>query len=223
MISIDVERYTTRTSAGGPMAARGVRRTSLIFCAVFLTSGISEAATGSTNTGHIEFERTGAGPTGQVYSANGQNTADAVLEIRRLSGLTWDELSDLFDVSRRSVHHWASGKALSSKHDRMIRQILTVIRHHNRGSSSDMRALLLTAGASGVSIFEQLKRGEFAAVMLRTEPRLIVEPRRIPLSKIAQDARRLPAPALLIDADQERADIPTKARLAQSVRVPKAG
>ena len=222
MISFDEEKYTTRTSAGGPMAAQGLRA-SLIVCAFFLTSGISEAATGSANKGHIEFERTGAGPTGQVDSANVQNTADAVLEIRRLSGLTWDELSDLFDVSRRSVHHWASGKALSSKHDRMIRQILTVIRHHNRGSSSDMRALLLTVGASGVSIFEQLKEGAFASVMLRTEPRLIVEPRRIPLSKIAQDARRLPAPALLIDADQERADIPTKARLAQSVRVLKAG
>lgn len=39
-------------------------------------------------------------------------------------------------------------------------------------------------------------------------------PKRLPLSKVAQEARRPPAPALLLGADQERPNIPAKARVA---------
>ena len=37
-------------------------------------------------------------------------TRKAVSELRRISGLTWEQLAWLFGVSRRSVHFWASGK-----------------------------------------------------------------------------------------------------------------
>src|SRR5262245_15054918 len=36
------------------------------------------------------------------------STGSAVMEIRRLSGLTWEQLSALMGVARRSLHFWAS-------------------------------------------------------------------------------------------------------------------
>ena len=58
-------------------------------------------------------DRTTANPAGSFDFLLGpaESTAEAIMEIRRRSGLTWQELGDLFDVSRRSIHHWANGKA----------------------------------------------------------------------------------------------------------------
>jgi hypothetical protein len=188
---------------------------------LLITSGISEPATGSTYSSYFPFERTAAGPFGQLDSAPARTTAEAVLEIRRRSGLIWEELSDLFDVSRRSVHHWASGKVVSAKHERIIRQMLAAIRHLDRGNVAGTRALLLTTDALGISALDLLKVGNYEEALPRAEPRVIPEQRRMPLSKAAQDARRPPAPGLLLGADQEPADIPAKARVARSARVPK--
>ena len=43
----------------------------------------------------------------------------------------------------------------------------------------------------------------------------------LPLSAEASEARRLPAPTLLLQAEQDRPDIPAKARVARAARVPK--
>ncbi|MYE02765.1 MAG: helix-turn-helix transcriptional regulator [Alphaproteobacteria bacterium] len=51
---------------------------------------------------------------------SGGNAAHALFEIRRLSGLTWQELADLFGVSRRTVHNWANGARPSAEHKRAI-------------------------------------------------------------------------------------------------------
>jgi DNA-binding transcriptional regulator YiaG len=222
MTAVALHDTGLNTSAAGsmfwddPAARAGV--------VVFLVSGwISEPATASTYRSYCPFERTAAGPTGQVDFASAQTTADAVLEIRRLSGLTWEELGDLFDVSRRSVHHWASGKVVSAKHEQTIRQTLIAIRHLDRGSVTDTRALLLTPDTFDVSVIDLLKAGFYRDAMARAEPRMVSERRRLPLSQAARDARRPPAPALLLGADQERPDIPSKARIARVVRASKAG
>jgi hypothetical protein len=207
------------TSAAGPMLwARPV-----VCAGVIGVSGISELATGSTYRNYFPFERTVAGPSEQLDFAPAQTTAEAVLEIRRRSGLTWEELSDLFDVSRRSVHHWASGKVVSAKHERIIRQMLTAIRHLDRRNAAGTRAVLLTTDALGVSALDLLKLGHYEEAMSRAETRTTSERPRMPLSRAAQDARRPPAPGLLLGSDQERADIPAKARVARAARVPKVG
>jgi transcriptional regulator with XRE-family HTH domain len=216
------EDVATHTSAAGPMFwAAPVVRAGLIGV-LLITSGVCEPATGSTYSGYFPFERTAAGPSGQLDFAPAQTTAEAVLEIRRRSGLTWEELSDLFDVSRRSVHHWASGNVVSAKHERIIRQMLTAIRHLDRGNVAGTRAMLLTTDALGVSALDLLKVGLYEEATQRAEPRTISEQRRMPLSQAAQDARRPPAPRLLLGAAHEPADIPAKARVARAARVPKA-
>ena len=109
-------------------------------------------------------ERTAADPVGRCDFLLGpaESTAEAIMEIRRRSGLTWQELGELFDVSRRSIHHWANGKPVSAGNDRTIRRMLAAIRHLDWGSQRDTRALLLSVDqATGVSPLDLLQAGRF--------------------------------------------------------------
>jgi transcriptional regulator with XRE-family HTH domain len=67
----------------------------------------------------------------------------AVNELRRLSGLTWEQLAKILNVSRRSLHFWASGKPLSPFNEELLRRLLGTIQYINRGSVSENRSLLL--------------------------------------------------------------------------------
>ena len=167
-------------------------------------------------------EGTAAGPTGQIDFVPAESTAEAIREIRRRSGLTWEELGDLFDVSRRSVHHWANGKPVTASHDRTIRRMLAAIRHLDRGSQNDTRALLRAVDpATGVSTLDLLKAGQFDEAMGRVPGVRVPEPPRTPLSRAARDARRPPALPLLLGAEHERPDIPAKVRAVRARRIPK--
>ena len=167
-------------------------------------------------------ERTAAGPTGQIEHVPAESTAEAIMEIRRLSGMTWEELGELFDVSRRSVHHWSNGNPVSARHDHMIRRMLAAVRHLDQGDQARTRALLLTVDqATGVSTFDLLRGGRFDEAMGRVEGVGRPERQRIALSSAAWDARRPQAPPLLLEAEQERPDIPAKARAFRPRRTPK--
>ena len=217
-----------RTSALGCMYPPDLDAT---FAAVLIASNLSGSATANTYVqGSMAMattiawcsERTAAGPTGQIEYVPTESTAEAVMEIRRRSGLTWEELGDLFDVSRRSVHHWANGKPVSAGNDRMIRRMLAAVRHLDQGDQIGTRALLLAVDrAMGVSALNLLKDGRFDEAMGRVEGVRAPEPDRTPLSSAAWDARRPQAPKLLLEAEQERPDLPVKARVARAKRTPK--
>ena len=169
-------------------------------------------------------ESTASEPVGKLLYPllSSQTTGEAVMEIRRLSGLTWEELADLFGVSRRSIHHWANGKAVTAKHDRMIRNTLAAIRHLDRGDQVGTRALLLTIDqATGISALDLLKNGHFDEARGRVESIQAPKPQRVPLSRAARDARRPPSPVLLLGANQEQPDIPAKVRVVRAKRPPK--
>ena len=144
------------------------------------------------------------------------------MEIRRRSGLTWAELGDLFDVSRRSVHHWANGKPVTASHERMIRRMLAAVRHLDRGDQVSTRALLLTVdpghGGCRARPLEgrPFRRSRRPCRGRPGAPSLTVPP----LSHAARDARRPQAPALLLEAEQERPDIPARARAGRTKRTP---
>ena len=55
-------------------------------------------------------------------------TRKAVSELRRISGLTWEQLAGLFGVSRRAVHFWASGKPLNATNHQRLMRVLDVVR-----------------------------------------------------------------------------------------------
>ena len=178
--------------------------------------------TASTYEAPPFFERTAAGPAGQIMPVPSESTGEAVLKIRWRSGLTWEEIGDLFAVSRRSVHHWASGKPVSSKREQMIRRMLAAIRRLDQGGQTATRARLLTVDDNlGVSALEHLKQGRFGDAEARVDGARAPEYRPVPLSRAAQDARRPPSPALLLEADQDRPDVPAKARTVRAARTPK--
>lgn len=167
-------------------------------------------------------ERTTTGPTGQIGHMNPESVAEAVMEIRRRSGLTWEELGDLFKVSRHSVHHWANGKPVSAKHDRIVRKMLAAVRDLGGSDQEHTRALLLTVDeCMGVSTFELLRGGRFHEATRRVDGVPAVEPQRAPLSNSAWEARRPPSPMHLLEAEQGRPDIPANARAVRPKRTSK--
>lgn len=144
------------------------------------------------------------------------------MEIRRRSGRTGEELGNLFAVSCRSIHHWANGKPVAAKRDRVIRRVLTALRDLNRGDQERTRDLLLTVDqATGVTTFDLLRDGRFREAMGRVDCIPAVVPRRIPLSDAAWEMCRPPSPMLFLEAGQGRPDIPANARAIRLKRISK--
>ncbi|MFH7191480.1 hypothetical protein ACHWGL_31775, partial [Klebsiella pneumoniae] len=86
----------------------------------------------------------------------------------------------------------------------------------DRGASSETKALLLAVGVDGLTVMDLVREGRFQDAFARAPSQAVTETARIPLSKKAREARRLPAPGLLVDAIQDRPDIPAKARVARA-------
>jgi DNA-binding transcriptional regulator YiaG len=144
-------------------------------------------------------------------------TQQAVNELRKLSGLTWEQLANLFDVSRRSVHFWASGQPLAVAHEEKLNRILDAVQYISLGSASLNRSLLMGLGKDGRSYLELLAAGEYAEVKrLLGVGNAHTKPQLAPLAAAA----RIPAnPADLVDALQDPIHREVgKSRLAKSVR-----
>ncbi len=99
-----------------------------------------------------------------VIEPMGVSTAEAILELRRLSGLTWDELANAFGVSRRAVHHWASGSTLTPEHLKKVHRALHMVRRLSQGASADLRERLLTPLVSGTTGLDLLRAGDYDGV-----------------------------------------------------------
>jgi hypothetical protein len=83
----------------------------------------------------------------QSYAAAEEHFAvpAALASIRLMTGFTWEELSQKFNVSRRAVHDWASGKQLSRKNEEAVRDLLDQARQLDTGSPASTRSLLAAA------------------------------------------------------------------------------
>ena len=143
-------------------------------------------------------------------------TAEAIFEIRFRSGLTWELLGDLFNVSRRSIHHWANGMIPSAQHERDIWQVLKAIRHLDEGSSSATRTRLLATN-EGTSIFDLLSSRRYGEVLSQSAGAGPSVPKFNRIDSDEIEKRRPPPPVLLLGAIQERPDIPVKNVRAVSV------
>lgn len=167
-------------------------------------------------------ESTTANIAGQIDRIPTKTTAEAVLEIRRRSGLTWDELSEIFDVSRRSVHYWANGKKMSAKKERVVHQTLVAVNHLDEGVQAKTRARILDTGISGQSPFNLLASREFEKVLTLIPGEAKPPHHYSPLAPQALEARRPPAPASLLSANPEHFRSSTsKARFARPIRTTK--
>ena len=127
-------------------------------------------------------------------------TSRSLAELRRLSGLTWDQLGNLFGVSRRAVHFWASGEPMTAAHELHLHKALDVVRQSNRGSARSNRSALMTVTSSR-SPFELLKSREFDEALARLGRRpQTPRPKRRELDARAKAERTPPPPHTLVEA-----------------------
>ncbi len=165
------------------------------------------------------MDGTSSGPEARTCIPARQTTDEALLELRRRSGLTWELLSELFNVSRRSVHHWANGRAPSAQHELEIRWVLDAIRHLDEGNRHATHDRLLTA-TNGLSPFDLLVCRRYTDVLRLSAGAGAVEVgcHYTALSDEEWAKRRPPPPALLLDSVQDRPAAPVgKVRIAYPV------
>jgi hypothetical protein len=109
---------------------------------------------------------TNAGPTilvrvmsGSADLSGGFHAREAIHELRRLSGLTWEDMADLLSVTRRSLHLWANGGAINTPNEKHVRDLLMALRTLDRGTARENRSLLLAPRAEG-GVFADLLRDQ---------------------------------------------------------------
>ena len=172
-------------------------------------SGTSSAEPTRLWEGHYvhEFEATASGlaweqdPEG---NADAETTRQAISELRRISGLTWEQLGELFDVSRRSVHFWASGKPLNAGNEQRLMEVLDIVRTADRGDARSTRSALLDVH-DGSAAFDLLVEERFDEARAQLgvgggRPRPVLGE----LSAEAKAARAPLRPEELVEAQHDR-------------------
>ncbi len=198
------------TSAAGAMLMRQVREPVLVGCmlAGLGTSTAYAAPLDMVWRSQRSVEQTTAGAI--VPSA--QPAGSAIGELRRLSGLTWDQLARMFSVSRRSLHFWASGKPMAPSNEEHLQRVLAVLRKIDRGAATANRTALLSVREDGTIPFDLLVNGEYERALSLLGPgdgRRVSPPK---LSEKARAARTRRPPEELVGALQDRIH-PTSGRL----------
>ena len=146
------------------------------------------------------------------------------MELRRLAGLTWEQLARLFDVSPRAIHSWASGEPLRPMNEERLRRALDVIRSTYRGNAASTRAALLesTDGELPLDLLAAQKFEE-ARTKLGVRPQ---PPKRklTPLDPKEVEARRPLPPEILADSLQDQVHKGSgRGRAAKTFRARKRG
>jgi len=127
-----------------------------------------------------------------VQVRESQAPSAAILELRRVSGLTWDQLARLFGITRRSLHFWVSGKPLTPAHEERLHRLLATVRRLDRGSAHENRTLLLGVHDDGCIPFDLLVAEQYEHVLTLLGPGHA--PARPHPAALAVDARVARAP-----------------------------
>jgi transcriptional regulator with XRE-family HTH domain len=170
----------------------------------------------------VPLPQTSAGRMQPEEDTEAQSTSSAIMELRRLSGLTWEQLATLFNVARRSLHFWASGKPVNAPNEERLRRVLAVVRKADRGFAAKNRAMLLE-DRDGVVPFDLLARGEYETFieLVGTGPGRR-ELKLAPLSPEALEARKPQPPEELVGALQDRVHVDVgRARPGRAVKIKK--
>jgi hypothetical protein len=112
---------------------------------------------------------TDAGPSEVVHareitqrSSASFEARHAIHELKRLSGLTWEDLANLLSVTRRSLHLWANGGPINTPNEKLVRDMLITLRAMDRGTATENRRLMLTPIADGRVFTDLLRSRQFA-------------------------------------------------------------
>ena len=160
-------------------------------------------------------EETSAGPAAMARTEH----ATAVLELRSLSGLSWEQLARLFGVSRRAAHLWAAGNAMSAPNEEHLYRCLAVLRQADRGGSAFNRASLFRTDRTEASPFDLLAGRTYDVALAALG---FGRPRRLaPAPSAKERTRRLPpAPEKMMGAIHGKAGVEIPGgRAGKSVKV----
>lgn len=129
----------------------------------------------------------------------------AIAALRRLTGLTWEQLAQLFNVSRRSVHFWASGSKMASENRAHLERVLDTVRFVDRGSATENRAAILATAADGTTLLDRLATGNYDSVIAVLGPGRQRAMRATgAFSPVARTGGLPRPPEELVDASHER-------------------
>jgi transcriptional regulator with XRE-family HTH domain len=206
------------TSAAGAMLVRQLREPVLV--------GVMLAGPGTSTEPALPAELVSRSPLPAQQTTSGvsvvlvDHDTAAIAELRRLSGFTWDQLARLFNVSRRSLHFWASGKAMTPANEEHLQRVLAVLRKMDRGSAATNRSALLSVRDDGVIPFDLLADGRYdTAAAILGHGHAVARAVRPSLSEDAKLARAPRSPEELVGALHDRVHRETgTARAAKSVR-----
>jgi DNA-binding transcriptional regulator YiaG len=197
---INMQSPYSTTSAAGAMLFRQVGAPMLIGC---MLAGFGTSTASTITSEAIRVQRAAEQTTAGASVAIPATAGASIAELRRLSGLTWDQLARLFSVSRRSLHFWASGKPMTPSNEEHLQRLLSLVRKIDKGSASVNRAALLGVREDGTIPMDTLAAGDYDRVLSMLGPG---EARRVP-PKLTQQTRAARAPTPpdeLVGALQDR-------------------
>ena len=122
----------------------------------------------------------------------------AIHELKKLSGLTWEQLAKLFNVTRRTLHFWASGQPLNRFNEQNLHRTLETVRYINRGSASINRRIL-----TDQATFDLLVSGQYDEIkQILGAGHAPAKQHSSGLSPEAKSLRQPPKPDELINTNQ---------------------
>jgi DNA-binding XRE family transcriptional regulator len=92
---------------------------------------------------------------------NREAVRENLLEVRRLTGFTWDDLADLLQVDRRTLHNWSQGGPVRAANQTRLASLLGALRYIDRGTAESNRIALSEPGMMGVTPLALLSQGRF--------------------------------------------------------------
>jgi transcriptional regulator with XRE-family HTH domain len=142
----------------------------------------------------------------EVVPAVMPTVQEALEQVKRLAGLTWEQVARLLGVHRRSVHNWLRGSPLASEHEERLYEVLDAVKLAAEGRSAHETRAWIRDRSRGSSVVDLLMVGHFpearavaqgAAIgtAVKITPTLGEAPRRGPLTAI--DLLETPAPVEL--------------------------
>ena len=214
MNPITVISSVSGTSSGGSLISRSLR---VICIAGALSIGGTDSVFASTHHPlHQLTFQTNSGLSAEQKVPAGP----AIMELRRLSGMTWGQLASLFEVTRRTLHFWASGKALNAGNEEKLYQIVSTIRQIDKGSARENRDALYTTQPGGIAPIALIRAGYYDEVVSLLGHTPADRPVLTPLSREARFQRMPVAPEILATGLQDKihSEIGPK-RAVRAVRV----
>ncbi len=199
-----ISRELVSTSADSPMMSQTIQQIVSITMFPSLEKTISGESIADWDLLHLSDRTTNGFTVAQVNIS--ATTPSALNELKKLSGLTWEQLAKLFNVSRRSLHFWASGQPISRFNQESLYRLLETLRYINRGNADINRHNLLNPGKKNQIPFDLLVAGQYEDVKkLLGRGGASHNPPLIPLSKEEFSLRTPQKPGVLGDALQDSA------------------